>query len=170
MKDYRFDREYMECVSDILEHPVFNRLDEFTQHAGSSRRDHCIQVSYLAYTICKKRGLDYVSAARAGLLHDLFLYDWKDVYRRFGGLYHGFDHPKAALENAEKYFELNEKERNIILRHMFPLTLIPPRYAEGLVINYADERCCAAEGFSVMRAKMQDRYRRLAVKAQSARG
>jgi len=27
--------------------------------------------------ICKKYNLDYASAARAGMVHDLFLYDWR---------------------------------------------------------------------------------------------
>ena len=41
--------------------------------------------------------LDYVSVARAGMLHDLFLYDWRKRENGRKGL-HAFTHPKSAYE------------------------------------------------------------------------
>ena len=35
--------------------------------------EHLIKVSYKSYKIAKKLDLDYVSVARAGLLHDFYL-------------------------------------------------------------------------------------------------
>ena len=49
------------------------------------------------------------------------------------------------MENAERYFQATEKERNMILCHMWPLTLIPPRYKEGYAIVWADKFCSLAE-------------------------
>mgnify|MGYP000007698962 CR=1 FL=1 len=71
--EYISDPEYMECVSDILDHPVFQSMDQYIQHGTTTCKCHCIQVSYLAYTWCKRFGGNWRSAARAGLLHDLFL-------------------------------------------------------------------------------------------------
>ena len=70
--EYINDPEYMECVSDILSHPVFQSMDQYIQHGTTTCKCHCIQVSYLAYKWCKRFGGNWRSAARAGLLHDLF--------------------------------------------------------------------------------------------------
>ena len=67
------DREYMECVKDILCHPVFQSMDQYIQHGTTTCKTHCIQVSYLGYKLCKQLGGNWRSAARAGLLHDLFI-------------------------------------------------------------------------------------------------
>ena len=103
---YLEDKGYMECVRDILEHPVFQSMENFIQHGTTSCKAHCLQVSYLSYHICRRFGWDYRKAARAGLLHDLFLYDWHTHARETGNHFHGFTHPRAALNNARKYFSL----------------------------------------------------------------
>ena len=138
---YEQDRDYMECVRDIMEHPVFQSMDRFIQHGNTTTKAHCIQVSYMSYCICRKHGWNYVSAARAGLLHDLFLYDWHTEKNHI----HGFTHPRVAMNNAKKYFDLTPMELNIILRHMWPLTPIPPKSREGMVIVYADQFCGLGE-------------------------
>ena len=58
-------------------------------------------------------------AARGGLLHDLYLYDSKDKSAHPG--WQCFDHPRAAARNAGELTWLSDKERNIILSHMWPL-------------------------------------------------
>ena len=64
---------------------------------------------------CKKHNLDYVSVARASILHDLFLYDWRNSRRELGlEGWHAFIHPKIALTNALNIFSLNKKEKDII--------------------------------------------------------
>lgn len=141
LKEYEKDQEYLECVKDILDNPIFQSMDDFIQHGDTTCKDHCIQVSYLSYCICKKRGWDYRQAARGALLHDLFLYDWHFHARETGNHFHGLTHPKTAMDNASRYFELTAMEKNIILRHMWPLTPVPPKYKEGFVIVYADKHC-----------------------------
>ena len=55
-------------------------------------------VSYYSFLICRRMGWDYRSAARAGLLHDLYFYDWRTKkYIRSG---HASWHPRVALDNA----------------------------------------------------------------------
>lgn len=144
-KRYDEDETYMECVRDILEHPVFQSMDQFMQHGDTTCKAHCIQVSYRSYCICRRRGWDYAEAARAGLLHDLFLYDWHTHAKETGEWFHGFTHPRRALNNAMKHFNLTEKEQDIILRHMWPLTPVPPKSREGMAIVYADKFCSLSE-------------------------
>ena len=138
---YKEDREYLACVEDILIHPVFRSMDRYIQHGTTTCREHCIRVSYIAYRICRENGWDYRAAARGGLLHDLFLYDWHAPVRERGHRLHGFTHPRTAAENAEKYFSITEKERQVILRHMWPLTPVPPANMAGMAVVWADKVC-----------------------------
>lgn len=81
------------------------------------------------------------------MLHDLFLYDWRKKqpeHKRF----HGFRHPRIALNNASKLFDLNEKEKDIILKHMWPITIIPPKYIEGYIITLTDKYCALEESYN----------------------
>ncbi|WP_312429401.1 HD family phosphohydrolase [Lacrimispora sp.] len=140
-EDYCEDTDYMDCVRDIIDSPVFQSMENYMQHGDTSCKAHCIKVSYMGYCICRKMGWDYAEVARAGLLHDLFLYDWHTHAKETGEHFHGFTHPRTALNNAVKYFDLTEKEKNMILRHMWPLTPIPPKSREGMVIIYSDKFC-----------------------------
>lgn len=142
---YEFDVEYLAYVGDIMDSPVFQSMDRFIQHGDTTCKDHCIKVSYLSYCICRKFGWDCRQAARAALLHDLFLYDWHTHAKETGEYFHGFTHPRVAMKNAEKYFSVTEMEKNMILRHMWPLTPIPPKSREGFAIIYADKFCGLAE-------------------------
>jgi uncharacterized protein len=112
--------------------------------------EHSLFVAYVSFLVCKKFGWDYLSAARGGLLHDLFLYDWKKGEMHEG--IHGFTHPKAACKNAEALChtkdgeqELSELEKDIILKHMWPLTIRKPAYKESFVVCIADKICAALE-------------------------
>jgi hypothetical protein len=80
---------------------------------------------------------------RGALLHDYFLYDWHE--KDGGHRLHGFRHPAFALYNASKDFSLNRKERNIIARHMFPLTVLPPRCLEAWIVCFVDKYCAFSE-------------------------
>jgi uncharacterized protein len=148
------DKEYIRCIADIFKNPVFQSMEKFTQHGSTSCRSHCIQVSYFSYNLAKMLGLDYVACARAGLLHDLFLYDWHQHRALTGDRFHGLTHPKTALLNARDHFELNPKEADIILRHMWPLTVIPPKSVEGFIVSYADKYCSVAEVFLRLRQRI----------------
>ena len=136
-----YDKRYMECVYDIINSEPFERMNNYIQHGTTTTLEHCLSVSYISYKICKYYNFDYISAARGGLLHDLFLYDWHTHRKETGNRFHGFTHPVVALHNAEKYFKLNDVEKDIIKKHMWPLTVVPPKTREGFVVMYADKYC-----------------------------
>lgn len=141
----RESREYFEFVKDLLDHEVVGEMKKFRHHYSTTCYQHCLNVSYYNYIVCKKLGLNAKAAARAGMLHDLFLYDWRDEPRERGELPHGFTHPRKALNNAKKHFELDKMEEDMILKHMFPLTVIPPKYAESYVIVMIDKYAALLE-------------------------
>lgn len=131
----------MECMIDDTDIQSMAALKQHTK--GVSCLDHSIFVSYLSFSLCRQWKLNYKAAAKAGLLHDMFLSD-----RATTGLSlwkHLRIHPQLALENAKEY-ELSPLEKDIILTHMWPVTLFePPRYRESFVVNLADKICTVCE-------------------------
>ena len=133
MRKYK-NKEFNDIVLDILELDEFNKLKNCTHH-GIDRHNHCLRVSYYTYKITKILHLNYKSATRAALLHDFFIDEVKDL----NGLKRLQKHPKYALENAKKYFEISKLEEDIIITHMFPITIRPPRYIESFLVDLIDD-------------------------------
>jgi len=141
--DLMLEKEYKDCIRDLISHELTRTMKDYIQHGDISCLDHSLYVSYMSYKICRKLGFDSKSAARGGLLHDFFLYDWHKG-KPYKGL-HGFIHPKIALQNADKYFTLNDIERDIIRKHMWPLTISLPKYKETFVVLMVDKYCATME-------------------------
>lgn len=136
------DAVYYCLVADLLESDVVQKMKEFTHHGDTTCFQHCLNVSYYNYRLCGFFSLNQRAAARAGLLHDLFLYDWHTHKPEKGKLLHGFTHPGEALKNAKENFYISELESDIIEKHMFPLTITAlPKYRETLVIVLVDKYC-----------------------------
>lgn len=136
-------QEFHECIADLVNNEKVQEMDNFHQHFNTSRLQHSLNVSYYSFLLCKAFKLDYRSAARAGLLHDLFLYDWRVSKQEEGN--HAKAHPIVALRNAKEVAELNLIEEDAILRHMWPVTLKAPKYKESYMVTIADKYCAAAE-------------------------
>lgn len=149
--------EYYACVEDMINHDAVRSMKQYNQHRGVDCLQHCLNVSFRSYLICRRLGLDHRSAARGGLLHDFFLYDWHKE-NPYGGL-HGFRHPKIAAMNAGLYFALTPKEHDVIKKHMWPLTLALPRHAETFVVVIVDKFYCVSEALPFSHNKMQTIYR-----------
>lgn len=137
------NNEFWNIIKDVISNKTVQSLRLYKHHYGSTRYEHCLSVSYYSYKICKLLGLDYVSVARAGILHDLFLYDCENPETKPKN--HIRNHPKIALENSEKLFILNDIEKDIILKHMWPITISKPRYLESLVVTFIDKYCALKE-------------------------
>ena len=137
------DKEYIDIVLDILYSPEFKKRKTWKHHENCSLYEHSLVVSYLSYKIAKNKGWHYKDAAIGGLLHDFYYKPWQnDKEKKPFFKKHGFVHAKEALENARKHYPkyLNKRVENIILRHMFPLNIIPPKYKEGWLITYIDKK------------------------------
>lgn len=137
------DEEFQSIVKELIQNETVLEMKKYRQHYETDCFEHCYRASYYCYRICKKLKLDYKSAARGAMLHDLFLYDWREKSDRKG--LHAYTHGRCALENANKLFELNEKEQNMILRHMWPVTVMPPKYIEGFILTLVDKHCAMEE-------------------------
>jgi uncharacterized protein len=139
--------------NDILTSKNMQLEKEFMQHGQLSCYCHSLFVAYISLKIVKALHLNANerSLIRGALLHDYFLYDWHipSSYNRR----HAFSHPRRAYENAIQDFELNELERDIILKHMFPLTLKLPRYRESYIVLLADKYCAVYETLAKTRTQ-----------------
>lgn len=138
---------YYSCISDIINAPEVLRLKEITHHISTTRFQHCLNVSYHGYLICRCLRLDARSAARAGLLHDLFYYDRQkyNSCRKKNQPSHSRRHSDIALINARKLTDVNPKEYDMIVKHMWPVTAAFPKYTETYIITLVDKYCAVLE-------------------------
>ena len=137
--------EYKDTMTELLTHEKLKSLNNFSQHYKCTRLQHSIDVSYYSFYIAKLLKLDYISTAKAGLLHDLYYHEKTDFKENVKMLRH---HPKEALKNAMEICDLNDMERDIIKRHMWLITLRQPKYKEGYIVTFVDKYCAAKEIFS----------------------
>ena len=124
----------------IITHPKFIMQKNYRHHT-TNLYEHCILVAYHSFVYAKNRNLDETSITRGALLHDFFLYDWRKDGKRIkkrGFKKHGFTHAKTAYKNASNHFNLNAMEKDIILKHMFPLNIKPPMYKESWIVSIID--------------------------------
>lgn len=134
-------------AKDILNSKNFQSSSKNTQHGSMSVLQHSINVAKCSITLNEKLGIkcQKKDLVRGALLHDYFLYDWHDkdhvqLYRL-----HGFHHPMTALKNASKEYQLTPREKDIIKKHMWPLTIKPPVCREAWVVTAADKYCSLME-------------------------
>ncbi len=160
------DEEYKAIIrkhgGDILDKEEFKSLKSFIQHGNVTVYEHCLHVALCAVKInkvlgvhCKERSL-----VRGALLHDYFLYDWHnaDAPGNIHPKLHGFYHPGIALRNATRDFVLSEREKDIIGKHMWPLTLNPPRCREAWIVCLADKYSSTLETLKLRKGKIRVNY------------
>jgi uncharacterized protein len=130
-------RDFSQIIEPLLKEPQVANLINFHHHRTITRLEHCLEVAWLSYVIARRLSSDYQAAARGAILHDLFFYEWLSEGPRL----HGFRHPRICLENAKQVTVLTPKEEDIIIKHMWPLTISPPRYIESWIVCFVDTYC-----------------------------
>lgn len=145
------DLVFKSYLEEVMQVKKFLKMNRYIQHGNTTCLLHSIAVSYYSYRISKflRLNIHEKELIRGALLHDYFLYDWHAKYKptKNVGL-HGRIHPKIALFNARKDYDINKIEADIIKRHMFPLTFTPPRYKESVIVCIVDKLCSIYEVFS----------------------
>lgn len=140
-------------AEDILASDKFHLTSTFIQHGDVSVYEHCLMVAACAIKIneqlkikCNERAL-----IRGALLHDYFLYDWHNGASKdnIHPKLHGFYHPGIAMRNAKRDFKITILEQEIIKKHMWPLTVIPPMCREAWVVTMADKYSSLLETIKV---------------------
>ena len=142
---------FLGFAEEMIEHEMVLSMKAYIQHSNVDCYEHSVFVAYSSYCVAAFINpwlrIDLRSVVRGAMLHDFFLYDWhhpKTEKERFFEK-HGFTHPRKAFENASRYFEMNKTEEDIILKHMWPLNLAPPRTREALLVTLVDKYCSLKE-------------------------
>lgn len=153
--DYSKNEEFFSYISSVIDKEDYKRLQNYKHH-DKSIYDHNLKVAYLSFKIGKLLNLKIKELVRGALLHDFFFYDWRSEKPSSGKL-HAFEHPKESLKNAKKYFSnLTKVEEDIILKHMWPLTLIPPKYIESFAVSVIDKIVATKEFGNLRNKKNED--------------
>ena len=146
------DKEFQDIINELITNDTVQQMKNYIQHYETTCFEHCYVAAYYCYLICKKYNLDYRSATRAAMLHDLFLYDWRVKNGRKG--LHAFTHGKLACKNACELFDLNDKEKDIIIKHMWPVTIAFPKSIEGFILTFVDKYCAVSESLEVVKSRL----------------
>lgn len=150
----RIHKMLREYGGDILSSANFRKTRGHIQHGNMTVNSHCVNVARYSLILNKKLGLhcNKRDLVRGSLLHDYFLYDWHDKeYLTQRKRFHGFRHPMIALKNADKEYQLTDIQRDIIKKHMWPLSIVPPMCREAWVVTAADKYCSFMETIGVHR-------------------
>ncbi len=154
-----YDSELKKYAEDILNSANFQRTKEHIQHGNMTVNEHCINVAKTSLMIKKKLHItcNQRDLVRGALLHDYFLYDWHKKDLKNPHKLHGFYHPGRALRNAKKEYVLTKRQEDIIKKHMWPLTVVPPMCREAWIVTAADKYCSLMETFRLHKGKIKTR-------------
>ncbi|MDY6035014.1 MAG: HD domain-containing protein [Bulleidia sp.] len=141
----KYSKMVMDIVKTLEDTGRYSQAKDFMQHGKTSVYAHSIDVAITACKLAENYhfDVDYPSMIKGALLHDYFLYDWHVPHIEYG--LHGFTHPYIAAQNAKDDYGLTPVEEDIIIHHMFPLTLYPPQSKEAWLVCWADKICAARE-------------------------
>ncbi len=138
------ETEFLQIVECILADSDYQKLSNYVQHKNTTRLMHSLNVAYISWKLAKKMGCDARMAARAGMLHDFCLYDFREKAEEA----QVFHHPKVAARMSQERFQISEKEEKAILSHMFPLGPVPTS-KEAWIISFTDKMCAVTERFCI---------------------
>lgn len=155
----RIEEELRCYASDILHSENFNNSKKNMQHGTISVKEHSIQVARQSILFSDMLGIEHDrrDLVRGALLHDYFLYDWHHADKENPHRLHGFYHPARALKNAEREYELTDRQKEIIVKHMWPLTIIPPMCREAWLVTAADKYCSLLETIHLQKGHRRKR-------------
>ena len=155
-------KELEEIYQSLLNDDRVRRMLDIPMHRGSNCYIHSFMVAKIALNkaIKKRKPLDYKALLYACIFHDYYLYDWrKDRSKRKG---HGRNHPRIAIENAKKDFDLPEASETIIASHMWPLNFKKyPKGIEARLLSLADKKVAIKEVFISKKRKFKNKNRLL---------
>ncbi len=133
----------------ILHSDPFRRGFRQTHHKITTVSDHTLNVTITAMKLSRfyrrfRIQPDEKVIIRSALCHDLGIIGRHEKYT--GNRECGKKHPVDSLTLARKILSgMDEKTRDAIVHHMWPVNRKKPKFREGMIISFADKWCAAAE-------------------------
>lgn len=115
------------------------KMREVPAHRGSNTYIHTFKLvkEVMRKAIKSREELDLENLLLATILHDYYLYDWRETKDRPHP--HGKYHPHIAVENAKRDFDITDKVAEMMETHMWPLNLFhPPKGKEARLLCNVD--------------------------------
>lgn len=138
------NKEFEKMIEPYIKNKTFLNLKNYRHH-NTTRLNHLYNVAVYSYKIGKKLNwlfkIDFNSLLAGALLHDFYFVKQKEESLSIYWL----THCEIAEKNASKHFRISEKEKNIILSHMFPLAKHFPKSIEAWIVTIADKWSAVAE-------------------------
>lgn len=149
-------KEFYEIANPVIHNPAYQKLKGIKHH-DKDIYTHNLNVAWISFLLAKRLGLRIEEVVKGALLHDFFFYDWRTYRDRDYLLPHGFSHPTISYKNAVKvYGKLTPREKDIIIKHMWPLTVIPPRFRESFLVTMVDKAVASREAFKAVVPKRKE--------------
>lgn len=137
--------EFWETLQALESNPKVLELKNYAHHKVG-RFWHSHNVAVFSFYLSRRWDwkVDMKTLATGAMLHDYYFYERKES--GMSDYEHAIQHPKIALYNAQRDFSLNEKEKNIILSHMWPFPFSAmPECREAVLVGMADKYCAYQE-------------------------
>ena len=139
------------------------RMKNISMHRGSNCYEHSFKVAKKAIRKSiksAKKNLNLEVVLIGAILHDYYLYDWRQDRSRLKG--HANNHPGIAIENAIRDFDISEEVKAVIKSHMWPINIRTfPNTKEARIVSLADKAVTIGESLSTKKYKQNKREKYL---------
>ena len=139
------------------------RMKDISMHRGSNCYEHSFKVAKKAIRKSiksAKKNLNLEVVLIGAILHDYYLYDWRQDRSRLKG--HANNHPGIAIENAIRDFDISEEVKAVIKSHMWPINIRTfPNTKEARIVSLADKAVTIGESLSTKKYKQNKREKYL---------
>ncbi len=161
------ENEIRTTGGEILDSDIFAKGFGQSHHFRSNVSDHSLHVTKTALRIAGLfRSVDRESLIKGCLCHDLGLIGNRGVVYTTGRMCIT-QHPIDSADRAEKILgHLSDKEKDVILHHMYPLIFTHPCTKEGVLICIADKYCALYEPFTI-RSSSEKLHKRLNIRVKT---
>ena len=136
------------------------RMKDISMHRGSNCYEHSFKVAKKAIKrALRHKEVDLLVILLGAILHDYYLYDWRTDREMLK--HHMSNHPKKAVENAIKDFNISPEVQKVIRTHMWPGNIRDwPNTKEARIVSNADKAICIEEASSskAFKAKRYEEY------------
>lgn len=154
------DKQHLEDIyQSFLHNEKILRMKHIRMHRGSNCYEHSFKVAKKAiYHAIRyhKKGLNLESILLGSILHDYYLYDWRDDKSKKKK--HGHNHPFIASENSSKDFNISKEVKDIIESHMWPINMKNfPKSKESRIVSNADKMVTIGESMTTKKHKQKKR-------------
>ena len=135
------------------------RMKNIPMHRGSNCYEHSFKVAKKAIKNAikyHKKELNLESILLGSILHDYYLYNWREDKSKRKG--HGHNHPFIASENSSRDFNIPKEVKDIIKSHMWPINMKNfPKSKESRIVANADKMVTIGESMTTKKYKQNKR-------------